>query len=294
MTMKPTGEQYRISHGRYGAVVTEVGATLRSFSVDDREWLWSFDEDQAPSGSQGRHLLPWPNRIRDGRYSFEGAEYQLPISEVPRHVALHGLNEGFAWQLQSHTGSQVVQRHTFHPEAGWPGTLTAILTHSLSDAGLQVDVHVTNDGDADVPYGYGVHPYFAFDDVNSVSLELPFEEELKVDEDRLLPVELVPATSDNDFRTARPLDQTVFDTAFTRPADPRWTVRLTGATHTVEVWGEDMLPWVQIYTRPERDTIAVEPMTCGPDAFNEGPTHDDLVVLAPGHQHLATWGVRAG
>ncbi len=294
MTMKPTGEQYSISHGRYGVVVTEVGATLRSFSVDDREWLWSFDDDQAPRSSQGRQLLPWPNRIRDGRYTFEGVEYQLPITEVPRYVALHGLNEGFAWQLLSNTDTQVVQQHTFHPEAGWPGTLTATLTHSLSDAGLQVDVHVTNDGDADLPYGYGVHPYFAFDDVDAVSLELPFEQELKVDEERLLPIELVPTTDDKDFRTARRLDQTVFDTAFTGPADPAWSVRLTEPDHTVEVWGENMLPWVQVFTRPERDAIAVEPMTCGPDAFNEGPTHDGLIVLAPGESHVAMWGVRAG
>ncbi|RMB58927.1 aldose 1-epimerase family protein [Tessaracoccus antarcticus] len=294
MMTNPTGEQYPISHGRYTAVVTEVGAHLRSLRVDGREWLWSFEADAAPVASQSKQLLPWPNRIRDGRYTFDGVEYQLPISEVPRHTALHGLNDGFAWQLISHTEQAVVQRHTFHPEAGWPGTLTATLTHSLSDDGLLVQVHVTNDGATPLPYGYGVHPYFSFDNVDVVTLELPFTTELRVDEDRLLPIALVPTTRGKDFQSPRALGHTVFDTAFTDPNTPRWTTRIAGGTHTIEVWADESLPWVQVYTRPERDAIAVEPMTCGPDAFNEGPTHDGLIVLAPEESHVAVWGLRAG
>lgn len=286
--------QYEISSGRYRAVITEVGATCRSLVVDGAEWLWTFSADQVAQGSQGKQLIPWPNRIRDGRYSFGEVDYQLPISEVPRHTALHGLNEGFSWRLVSHTGAEVVQQHTFHPEAGWPGTLTVSITHSLTDDGLRVEVHVINDGAAPLPYGYGVHPYFAFDTPGEVMLEVPFNEELRVDEDRLLPIALVPTTKGKDFRTARALGQTVFDTAFTASTDPDWRVRLVGPQYTVEVWAGEALPWVQVYTRPERDTIAVEPMTCGPDAFNPGPTHDSLIVLSPGDSHTATWGVRAG
>lgn len=295
MTMHPTGEQYTISHGRYAAVVTEVGATLRSLTVDGQEWLWTFAENETPSGSQGRQLIPWPNRIRDGRYRFDGAEYQLPISEVPRNVAIHGLNEGFAWQLISHNDRQVVQRHIFYPEKGWPGTLAVTLQHRITDDGLEVVINVHNDeGNPRLPYGYGVHPYFAFDDVSQVSVEVPFESELKVDRDRLLPIAVETPSSSHDFRNARNVGDTVLDTAFTDPSTPLWTVRLAGPEHTVEVWGDETMPWVQLFTRPERDSIAVEPMTCGPDAFNDGPTHAGLLVLEPGESHAATWGVRAG
>ncbi len=290
----PTGEQYTISAGGYAAVVTQVGATLRSVTVDGRELLWSFGSDESPSASQGKQLIPWPNRIRDGYYTFNGIEYQLPINEVPRHNALHGLNDGFAWQLVSHTDRQVVQRHVFHPETGWPGTLTSTLTHSVDDHGLRVRVHVTNDGDVALPYGYGVHPYFAFEDIDEVTLDLPFSQELRVDEDRLLPMEVTPVTGTNDFRTPRPLGSTVLDTAFTSPASEDWRVRLAGPAHAIEVWADRTLPWVQVFTGPERDAVAVEPMTCGPDAFNEGPTHDGVIVLASGEDHVATWGVRAG
>ncbi len=289
----PTGEQYTISDGRYAAVVTQVGATLRSLTVDGRELLWTFGQDEAPSGSQGKQLIPWPNRIRDGRYTFDGVEHQLPISEVPRHNALHGLNDGFAWQLVSHTDRSVVQRHVFHPETGWPGTLTATLIHSVDEGGLRVRVHVTNDGDASLPYGYGVHPYFAFSDIDEVTLDLPFQNELRVDEDRLLPIEVSPVTAGNDFRAPRQLGQTVLDTAFTTPASEDWCVRLAGPAHAIEVWADRSLPWVQVFTSPERDALAVEPMTCGPDAFNEGPTHDGVIALAPDEEHVAMWGVRA-
>ncbi|MGO1384212.1 MAG: aldose 1-epimerase family protein [Arachnia sp.] len=294
MNMRPTGEQYSISHGSYTAVVTEVGATLRSLSVDGKEWLWTFGPDEAASASQGQQLLPWPNRIRDGRYNFDGTEYQLPINEVSRSTALHGLNTGFAWQLVSHSDDEVVQSHTFHPETGWPGTLTATIVHSVSDDGLKVRVHVTNDGTTAVPYGYGVHPYFAFEVIDEVTLELPFSSELQVDEDRLLPKGLIPVPEANDFQTPRRLGGLVFDTAFTTPTDQEWSARVVGPQHTVEVWADHTLAWVQVYTRPERDAIAIEPMSCGPDAFNDGPTHDGLIVLTPGTSHVATWGVRAG
>ena len=77
MTALPTGQQYPISHGRYGVVVTEVGATLRSLTVDGTEVLYTFAEHEAPRGSMGRQLVPWPNRIRDGRYSFDGVDHRF-------------------------------------------------------------------------------------------------------------------------------------------------------------------------------------------------------------------------
>ena len=100
MTLNPTGTQFTITHGRFAAVVTEVGATLRSLTFDGQEMLWTFAENEAPSGSMGRQLLPWPNRIRDGRYTFDGRDATSCRSPRCRaHTALHGLDEGVAWQL---------------------------------------------------------------------------------------------------------------------------------------------------------------------------------------------------
>lgn len=293
MTLNPTGDQYEISHGRYTVVVTEAGATWRSLQVDGRELLWTFDSDGIPVGSQGRQLLPWPNRIADGAYTFAGIEHQLDITEPDRNTALHGLNAGRAWELVSHDASSVVQRHTFYPENGWDGILTATITHSLSDDGLRVEVHVVNDGAIPLPYGYGTHPYFEFGDLSEVTLHLPFDSELAVDRDRLLPLSLEPVSAERDFRTPRWLADVEFDTAFASPSETAWTVELRGPEHGIQVWADESLPWVQVYTtRPERHAVAVEPMTCGPDAFNAGPTHDGLITLAPGQNATSIWGVR--
>lgn len=293
MTTLPTGKQFHISHGAMEAVVTEVGATLRSIRHEGRELLWTFEEDEASRDSQGAHLLPWPNRIADGRYSFDGVGHQLGINEVDRQTALHGLNAGFKWELVSHTAAAVTMRHTFHPEQGWPGVLTSTITHALTETGLEVTVRSSNDGAAPLPYGYGTHPYFAFEDIAEVELVLPFDRELLVDAERLLPQDLTQVTAGFDFRAPRHLGDTEFDTAFTGPTTSNWTVELRGPSHSVGVWGDASTPWVQVYTRPQRDAIAIEPMTCGPDAFNPGPTHADVVVLQPAQEHVTRWGVTA-
>lgn len=292
MSLLPTGDQYEIGHGDVRVVVTQVGATLRSVRVDGRELLWTFAEDEIPVDSQGLQLLPWPNRVADGQYSFNGVEEQLDISERPRHTALHGLNGGRAWELVSHDETSVVQRHTFYPENGWSGILTATLSHRVTSEGLQVEVEVVNDGAAPLPFGYGIHPYFEFGDLAGVELLLPFEEELRVDPERLLPRSLEAVSDEFDFRAPRPVGDAVLDTAF-RTDSSGWAVELRGPDHALQVWADATLPWVQVYTtRPERHAIAVEPMTCGPDAYNPGPTHADLIVLAPGESSTHVWGIR--
>lgn len=292
MDEQPTGQQYEINHGPYRAVITELGATLRSLSFDGRELLWTFGPGEEPLDYQGAQLAPWPNRIRDGRYEFEGQENQLPINEPDRNTALHGLVYSKAWELISHDSSSVTQRLTLLPEPGWPFTLLLEIRHGLGDEGLLVDVSAANLGDAALPYGYGVHPYYAFD-LDDLVLELPFTQELLVDPERLLPLELTEVTAEHDFVTPRKLGGAEFDTAFTSPRVPRWETGLIGREHSVYVWGDATTPWVQIFTHPERHTIAVEPMTCGPDAFNPGPTRPGRIVLAPGNSTACRWGVRA-
>lgn len=290
MTLNPTGTQYPITHSRYSAVVTEIGATLRSLTFDGREVLHTFAEDEAPTGSMGRQLLPWPNRIRDGRYTFDGAEYQLPITEVPRNTALHGLNEGVAWDLVSHTADEVVMGSVYYPQRGWNAVLEARITHRLDDEGLTVTVEVTNVGATRAPYGYGVHPYLAAD-LSTAVLTLPFSEELIVDPERLLPIEVAGVTPEHDFREPRAIGDTVFDTALAGAGGP-WELSLAADGRTVTLWADETLPWGQVYTHVDRIALAVEPMTCGPDAFNEGPTHDGLIVLEPGGSSRSVWGFR--
>jgi aldose 1-epimerase len=202
------------------------------------------------------------------------------------------------WHVVEQDPDRLVQRVVVPQQPGWPGTLQATITHRVDENGLQVEVEATNIGERPVPYGYGAHPYFTVGEqrVDDVTLTIPADSYLAVD-DRLLPIDVVPVDGTSyDWRQGRPLGATVLDTAFTglaRDADGRWQVTLSRADRTVGVWSDDSTSWVQVFTGgPYRTiSIAVEPMTCGPDAFNPGPTRAQLIVLRPGESTQCRWGV---
>jgi len=294
----PTGEQYEIISGTRRAVVTEVGATLRSFSVDGRDVVRGFGVEDQISGGRGQNLIPWPNRIRDGRYVFNGATQQLALTEPARHNASHGLARYVPWVLVDKQPDAVTNRVRIYPQQGWPGVLEATITHRVSDNGLTVTVNATNIGAAEVPFGYGAHPYLTVGEstVDDVAITVPAESYLEVD-DRLLPIKISPvAGTAYDLRDGPVLGSVNLDTALTdlaRDADGRWRVKLVLGNRYTEVWGDATMHWIQVFSGgPSRNSsIAVEPMTCGPDAFNAGPTHDGMRVLTPGQIFVGEWGI---
>jgi aldose 1-epimerase len=294
----PTGEQYEIISGTRRAVVTEVGATLRSFSVDGRDVVRGFGVEDQISGGRGQNLIPWPNRIRDGRYVFNGATQQLALTEPARHNASHGLARYVPWVLVDKQPDAVTNRVRIFPQQGWPGVLEATITHRVSDNGLTVTVNATNIGAAEVPFGYGAHPYLTVGEstVDDVAITVPAESYLEVD-DRLLPIKISPvAGTAYDLRDGPVLGSVNLDTALTdlaRDADGRWRVKLVLGNRYTEVWGDATMHWIQVFSGgPSRNSsIAVEPMTCGPDAFNAGPTHDGMRVLTPGQIFVGEWGI---
>jgi aldose 1-epimerase len=300
VSIPPTGEQYEIVSGGHQAIVTEVGATLRGYAVNGRDVVRGFAKGDTVKGGRGQNLLPWPNRIRDGQYSFAGQTLQLPLSEPARGNASHGLVRYTPWVLTDRTADAVTNRVRVYPQPGWPGWLEASITHRVADDGLTVTVKATNIGDLAVPFGYGAHPYLTVGEsvVDEVNLTVPAASYLEVDE-RLLPVEVAPvAGTDKDLRSGQTIGPLNLDTAMTdlaRDDDGCWHVVLSRADRSCELWGDQTMKWLQIFTGgPHRDwSIAVEPMTCGPDAFNTGPTHDDLLVLRPGETFTGRWGIRA-
>ena len=294
----PTGEQYEITSGNNRAVITEVGATLRHFSVDGRDVVHGFEVADTVKGGRGQNLIPWPNRIRDGRYTFNGVTQQLALTEPARHNASHGLARYVPWVLVEHQADTVVNRVRIHPQPGWPGTLEATITHSVGDDGLTVTVEATNVGNDELPFGYGAHPYLTVGEssVDEVALTVPADSYLEVD-DRLLPAQVAPVDGTAyDLRRGSVLGATNLDTAMTdlaRDPDGHWRIRLTRGDRYAELWGDETFAWTQVFTGgPNRDGgVAVEPMTCGPDAFNEGPTHEDMRVLAVGQAFIGQWGI---
>lgn len=297
----PTGEQYEIAAGGYRAVITELGATLRQLTHAGRPVLRGFGAEESPSGGAGQQLIPWPNRIRDGRYDFAGRSFQLPLTEPARGNANHGLVRYVGWRLAELTESTATLTVRVFPQPGWPGVLEATVSFGLAADGLTVRVEAANLGAGPLPFGYGAHPYLTVGEetVEEVTLTVPGERYLVVDE-RMLPVRLAPVDGTPvDFRTAAVLGERSLDTAYTdlaRDRDGRWEVRLRRGEQTATLWADANFGWLQVFSGGEfRDrSIAVEPMTCGPNAFNPGPTHGDLVLLEPGQHFTGQWGISGG
>lgn len=293
--MMPTGAPYTLRHGDQEAVVTQQGATLRSYRVGGVEVLAGFGDEQMPTGCQGQHLMPWPNRIRDGRYEFNGATQQLAINEHERGNAIHGLVSWLAWEVMAHSENSITQRVLLLPQPGWPGVCGCTVRTSLSDEGLTIEVDAMNMGRQPFPFGYAAHPYLRLPSGTSDEWEvrLPFGQWLETDT-RLLPLQLHPtAGSERDFSQGRPLGRQHLDTAFASPTtDGGWEASISHEGRTVVLWADASLGWLQVYTPGDRASIAVEPMSVGPDAFNPGPTHDDLEVLLPGQRTTHRWGLR--
>ncbi len=254
MTTSPSGDQHLLTHGRYRAVVTESGATLRSLTYDGRDLVQGFAEDRMPSAGRGQVLMPWPNRIRDGAYTFGGASQQLPLSEPGRHNASHGLVRWVSWRAEA-SGPAVTMRYRLMAQSGYPWTLELACRYALGDDGLGVTVTATNLAAESAPFAYGAHPYLTTGSalVDDDVLALPGATRLLTDDERKLPTGREPvAGSPYDFREARPIGDTVLDHAFTdlvRDADGRARVALRSpAGNGVELWADERFGWLQAYT----------------------------------------------
>jgi len=253
MSAAPTGEQYEIISGSHQAVVTEVGATLRSFSVGGRDVVRGFGVEEMSTAGRGQNLIPWPNRIRDGRYTFNGVTQQLALTEPARHNASHGLARYAPWVLVEKKTDAVTNRVRIHPQPGWPSTLEVMITHQVGEDGLTVTVEATNIGATELPFGYGAHPYLTVGEstVDEVAVMVPAASYLEVD-DRLLPTEVSPVNGTvYDLREATVLGSTSLDTAFTdlrRDTDGRWRVRAVLGERFAELWGDETMDWAQIFT----------------------------------------------
>jgi aldose 1-epimerase len=297
------GREQRLRHGDYTAVVTEVGGGLRLFRHGDRDLVLGYGEDEVRPRYRGALLAPWPNRVVDGRWAFEGREHQLALTEPDRGHALHGLVCWSRFELRERGPSAVLVSHRLVPQQGYPFEVEVAARYELGDDGLTCTMTLTNLGTGRAPVGFGPHPYLRAGDppVDGWTLEVPADRVMTATPDRLIPVDVVSVDdADLDFRTPRRVGATEVDHAFTglRPAqDGRVAVRVRSPDGGgVEcAWDAATLPWVQVHTAdlppPEesRQAMAVEPMTCPPDALRSGT---DLLVLEPGQSTSGAWTIR--
>lgn len=298
----PSGLQFEIANGDQRATIVEVGGGVRTYRVGDRPVLDPYAVDAMCDGAHGAPLVPWPNRLGDGRYRFDGVDHQVALTEPDKSNAIHGLLRWRSWEARHHTADRVVMGSYLRPLSGYPFSLDVTVEYALGAEGLTVTTTAINLGDRACPFACGQHPYLSPGAglVDECVLHLDASTRIVTDDRRQLPTgrEAV-AGSAYDFRSGRRIGDQPLDSAFTdlaRDRDGRAWVRLDRpGGDRVELWADGHYPILELYTgdtlQPHRRRrgLGTEPMTAPPNALQTG---DGVVRLDPGDSFSASWGVR--
>jgi len=299
-----SASQHHIGHGGQRVVVSEVGATLRSYRVEDRPVVDGFEAGEICPSGRGQVLAPWPNRLGDGRFRFDGTEATAPLDEPARRNAIHGLVRWIPWQLVSRAQNVLVMGCVLHPQPAYPWRLGLQVEYRLGRRGLTVTATATNDSDTVAPFGIGFHPYLTVGTptIDTARLRLEARRRLVTDERGLPTGSAAVAGTEFDFTTGRLVGSTRLDTAFeglARDDAGIATVELghPGAPRTVAVWMDEHFPYVMVFSADtvegprRRGSLAIEPMSCPPDALRSGT---GVVTLDPGASWSGMWGISPG
>jgi aldose 1-epimerase len=302
MAPVPSGEQHRIALGDQRATIVEVGGGVREYAVGGRPVLDPYPLHAICDGAHGAPLIPWPNRLADGRYRFDGVDHRVALSEPERHNAIHGFLRWHPWKPVEREPARVVMAARLFPLDGYPFMLDLRISYELADSGLTVTTTATNVGEGPCPYGAGQHPYLSAGGgrVDDCTLELAAATRILTDGERKLPCGREPVQdTEYDFRAGRRLGDQRVDDPFTdlaRDGEGGSTVALyRPGGERVELWMDERYAFAEIYTGDGLDPcrrrlgLGVEPMTCAPNAFQSG---DGLVRLEPHQPLTCSWRVR--
>ena len=317
-----SGRTIALETKHYRAYIDRRGAALQvlQWTLDDNTDVPLTESYGKESPfTCGQTLIPWPNRIADGQFLFENTSVAIKKNEPALRNAIHGLATDELWNVveKAHDGSSVTLGFHYDPSMqkssqGWPWEFSAHVRYTLSADGLTVTTSVKNNSGSTMPWGYGAHPYITAG--HAALNQCVFHANVDdwwVTDDRLLPTgqhfpvgKGVPAINETTS-----MKDVWFDTPFTvskeTPVVDGWRelARLTGQVEdgrciSVVMDADTKFTWLQIFTTGEKTVmfpgketgegraLAVEPMTCPPNAMVTG---QDLIVLAPSAEWSAQW-----
>lgn len=275
-------ELYRLNNektGEYCAVIPDFGATLQSLALRNNNDLYELIEAHTnPSeiseiqSFRSSHLIPFPNRVDRGLYQFNEQTYRLTPNWTHEDNAIHGLifDKKFDVKFeQTEDTAMLTLQHDFEGTPGFPFPFLTTIMYTLRAGQLSCGVLVHNVGDQSMPMGVGWHPYFKLGDkkINDLSLKLPEGRRIEIGE-RMIPTGKL--LDYNQFRTAAPIGQTPFDTGFyiNNNGEEAITTLYDNERGVTLLISQKNCPYLQIFIPESRKSIAIEPMTCAPDAFN--------------------------
>ncbi len=295
----PTGRQFALASAdsRVTAHIAQVGASLRGLTVDGVDLVPPYPLGTAAPAASGTVLVPWPNRVRDGRWTQRRHTRRLAISEPAHSNASHGLLRFAAYTPEAIQDDRVTLAATVFPQTGYPFQLDTSVTYALAADGISVTHRIVNVGAADAPVAVGSHPYLTVGGAATGDLRIESSGATRfVVDDQLVPVGEEPVDAATDLRGGPRVGDLDLDTAYTeltRGSDGLVRHVLTAPDgRSVTLWQGEGFDFVQVFTTdryPGQElAIAIEPMTAPGDAFNSGR---GLRWLAPGETWSLNWGI---
>ncbi|GGI42119.1 aldose 1-epimerase [Cnuibacter physcomitrellae] len=300
-----TGSQYLLTLDADGhsvrAIVTELAAGIRMLERDGHALVEHYGEDEIAPQAAGIVLVPWPNRIAGGRWTYRGAVQQLDITEPALGNASHGLLRNTGYRLVEQEAHRSLQTASVFPQHGYPFHLETFVEHALTSDGMTVTHTLVNRGETEAPVAVGAHPYLRVGDtpLDDCTLTVRAERRLVVDAAQIPTGSEGVAGTDADLSGGRRVADLDVNHAYAGLAenDGRFVQTLTAPDGRVtELWADPDFGYVQVFTPRSfpptsggRRAVALEPMTAPADAFNSG---EGLRWLAPGESWTLSWGIR--
>lgn len=293
-----TGEQYELDFGDLSATITQVGAGIRSLRFAESDLTEPYGAHEQPPSACGIVLVPWPNRVADGRWELDRKPRQLDLTEPAKRNAIHGLLRRRPYELVDRTDSTVTQAAAIYPEPGYPFLLETAVTHELLTDGLQVTHSIANVGDRPAPVAVGAHPYLRIADVppEQLTVTVHARTRFEVDDRSNVTGQSPVAGTPFDLSGGRRVSELDLDTGYGDLPEGRVEhVLAADDGRRVVLWGDEAFRFVQVFThrsfatKPGGVALAIEPMTAPANALNSGT---GLRWLEPGETWTVSWGIR--
>ncbi len=254
--------------------------TLIYPAYSDKSVLWEADEYDLTANLMAKNdtLFPFPNRLADGKYFWDDREYQFPINEVDNNNAIHGLIQEEEFEVVDYHISgdhaTVILEHCSEGYIYYPFRFRLRVQFVYYFEGkLKVNFKVRNEGATSMPVGIGWHPYFNVGFQDGCLVELPETTEL------LCGKRYLPSGEKVGVRATTYEIDDVFANRTFRHDQAGFLCRLVNGDKEIVINGSEAFRYLQLFVPPDSGSVALEPMTCGINAFQTG---DGLIELQPG------------
>ncbi len=284
LTQTPFGKyrRYTLHHPETGdgfSIVPERGATVLEIHFQGANVLDGYQSpDELEAGKWGKSaiLFPFPNRLRDGHYSWLGHDYTFPLNHPGSNNAIHGFVRDEAFEVVrielTTESAEITCRLDYRGQHAWyPFPFVLDATFGMTNRNeFNASFFLKNRHREAIPVGLGWHPYFRLtDNADDHRMQLPLCSMIEVD-DRMLPTGARHPHA--AFASPVLLGKTQIDNCFLVQEDhPLYHLTLQGGGHSLAVAASrSLFPFFQVFTPPDRQSIALEPMTCNVNAFQSG------------------------